>query len=261
LHGLDHYLSNSPSLKSCLTILPKFDTKGQALDLHTQQHAFGRSLTTNILLVSAGFFHPPWLGRFWLRQTLQALPGVHLQRVATLEALPASDPHKFQAIVLYIHQQKLSLTALDALDHFVSRGGGLLAIHSATASFKHESRYYNILGGRFTGHGPLCKLQICPARASDEVFPGIGTFPLYEEPYEHEMDPACKVHFYAQDAQSPVAARCLPAVWTYHHGQGRVCYCLPGHRSAAMHHPVVREILQSGLSWVCQRIADGKTSQ
>jgi len=189
------------------------------------------------------------------------LPDVRLQRIATLESLPASDPYKFQAIVLYIHQQKISSNALDALDHFVSRGGGLLAIHSATASFKHKARYYDILGGRFTGHGPLCKLQICPAMTSDEVFPGIGTFPLYEEPYEHEMDPACEVHFYAQYAQSRGGDLRLPAVWTYQHGQGRVCYCLPGHRSAAMHHPVVRKILQRGLSWVCQRIAAGETSQ
>lgn len=209
-------------------------------------------MITNILLVSSGFFHPPWLGRFWLRQTLQALPEVRLRQISSLEALPAIDPQDFQAIVLYIHQQKITPAALAALDHFVSQGGGLLAIHSATASFKNEAHYFGILGGRFLRHGSLCELAIQPAKVDDKIFPGINAFSLYEEPYEHEINPACTVHFDAPHPQNPVDGPRLPVVWTYAYGQGRVCYCLPGHRSAAMRHPVVREILQRGLNWVCR---------
>jgi len=208
-------------------------------------------LTTHILLVSAGFFHPPWLGRFWLRQTLQALPDIRVHQVASLEGLLSSSDRDYQAIVLYIHQQKVSHAALEALDHFVSQGGGLLAIHSATASFKNNPGYFEILGGRFTGHGPLGELDIRPAKVADEIFPGIKPFTLPEEPYEHEMNPACEIHFDAPYPQAKSDGRRLPVVWTYRYGQGRVCYCLPGHRSAAMRHPVVREILQRGLTWAC----------
>jgi hypothetical protein len=214
-------------------------------------------LTPNVLLVSAGFFHPPWLGRFWLRQTLQALPEVRLQRAASLEALPATPLHNLQAIVLYIHQQKISPAALEALMQFVNQGGGLLAVHSATASFKDEPRYLEILGGGFTRHGPLRELHIQPANLGDEIFTAIGPFDLYEEPYEHEMDPDCKVHFYAPDDLQPDQDRRLPVVWTRVYGQGRVCYCLPGHRADAIRHPAVREILQRGLIWVSRRTAAG----
>ncbi len=216
-------------------------------------------MTTNILLVSAGFFHPPWLGRFWLRQTLQALPGTRSRQISTLEALPAINPQEFQAIVLYIHQQKITPAALAALDQFVSQGGGLLAIHSATACFKNESHYFDILGGRFIRHEALCKLEIRPTQASEGLFAGINPFPLYEEPYEHEMNPNCTVHFDAPHPQNPADDQRLPVVWTHHFGQGRVCYCLPGHRSAAMRHPVVREILQRGLNWVCRSDTTGAT--
>lgn len=213
-------------------------------------------MTTNVLLISAGFFHPPWLGRFWLRQTLQALPEVRIRQAASPAALPAFSSHNFQAIVLYIHQQKISSSALQALIQFVSQGGGLLAVHSATASFKNEKRYSDILGGRFTRHEPLRELHIKPAETGNEIFAGIGPFDLYEEPYEHEMDPACKVHYFAADHQLP-ESHSLPVVWTRLYGQGRVCYCLPGHRAAAMRHPSVREILQRSLAWVCHRTAAG----
>lgn len=211
-------------------------------------------MTTNVLLVSAGFFHPPWLGRFWLRQTLRAIPGMRLQRAATLEKLPAIPRHDLQAIVLYIHQQKISANVLQVLMDFVSQGGGLLAVHSATASFKNEPHFFDILGGRFTGHEPLRELHIQPANPADDIFAGIGPFHLLEEPYEHDMDPACEVHFSAESQQA-ADNRSLPVVWTRLYGQGRVCYCLPGHRAAAIRHPSVREILQRGLAWVCRRTA------
>jgi type 1 glutamine amidotransferase len=219
------------------------------------------TLTTNILLVSAGFFHPPWLGRFWLRQTLQALPDVRLRQVSSLEELLASGARDYQAIVLYIHQQKISSAALEVLDHFIDQGGGLLAIHSATASFKGKPEYFAILGGRFTGHGPLCELEVRPVKMNDEIFTNIGPFMLNEEPYEHELDPACVVHFDARHPEAKTNNLRLPVVWTRFYGQGRVCYCLPGHRSAAMRHPVVREILQRGLNWACRHPADGGSTQ
>jgi len=213
-------------------------------------------LTTNVLLISAGFFHPPWLGRFWLRQALEAMPDIAFKQAASLEVLPSTNIQDFQAIILFIHQQVITPKTLNVLDQFVSQGGGLLAIHSATASFKNESRYYDILGGRFTRHGPLSELAIRPVKADDEIFSGIEAFSLYEEPYEHEIDPGCEIHFDTPHPQSPEADR-LPVVWTYLYGQGRVCYCLPGHRPAAMRHPAVREILRRGLKWVCQPTPSG----
>ena len=40
-----------------------------------------------------------------------------------------------------------------AFDGFVRAGGGVLAIHSATASFKGSPAYFEVLGGRFVGQG------------------------------------------------------------------------------------------------------------
>jgi hypothetical protein len=107
--------------------------------------------------------NPSLLGRFWLRRTLEAMPGYRFHRVGSLEVLPQLELKSFQAMALYIHHKTISASALESLDDFVRRGGGLLAIHSASASFKQEARYFQILGGRFVGHGPVEAFQLQPA--------------------------------------------------------------------------------------------------
>jgi type 1 glutamine amidotransferase len=203
-------------------------------------------LSTPILLVSDGIVHPSLLGRFWLRRALRALPGYHFRRVASLEALPDLALASFRALVLYVHHKTLSLPALGCLETFVRQGGGLLGVHSASASFKQEDRYFEILGGRFVGHGPVETFQLQPATPQDVIFGGIAAFSVRDELYRHEYDPDNRVHFFAL-----VGGEREPQVWTRRYGQGRVCYCALGHTAAAMRHPSVWEILQRGLAWVC----------
>ena len=115
-----------------------------------------------ILLASSGFFHPSWLARQRLKRNLQTLPGYVFQQVASLQVLPQLDIFSFRAIVLYFHHKAISPSALACLDEFVRRGGGVLAIHSATASFKQEPRYFEILGGRFRVHGAVQTFKVSP---------------------------------------------------------------------------------------------------
>jgi type 1 glutamine amidotransferase len=156
-------------------------------------------------------------------------------------------------MVLYFHQKAISNLALETLDHYVRQGGGLLAIHSATASFKNAPRYFDILGGRFRDHGPVQFFQVEPVAPNDEVFGDITPFTVRDELYRHEYDPDNHIHFYAtvDDQQEPI-------IWTRTYGRGRVCYCALGHRSDIMRQPEVVEILQRGLIWVCTGAANNE---
>jgi type 1 glutamine amidotransferase len=129
----------------------------------------------------------------------------------------------------------------------VKGGGGVLAVHSATASYKPTRGYFEVLGGRFTGHGPVEEFEIRPARDDDPIFSGIPAFIVRDELYLHELWPDIDAHFYADHQGKPV-----PMVWTRTLESGRVCYVCPGHRSASMQHPAVREILRRGLQWTCR---------
>ncbi|MFZ5918801.1 MAG: ThuA domain-containing protein [Chloroflexota bacterium] len=202
-------------------------------------------METPILLVSAGLVHPSLPARFWLRRALAARPGYEFRRAASLEVLPGLPPGAFRAIVFYAHHASISPAALESLDDFLQAGGGLLAVHSASASFKAEPRYHDLLGGRFVGHGPVKEFAVQPAAPHDEVFGDVSPFSVRDELYRHEYDAANRIHFYTaiDDEREPV-------VWTRRRGQGRVCYCALGHTASAIHQPPVHRLLQRGLAWV-----------
>jgi hypothetical protein len=199
----------------------------------------------NVLLVSNSFIHPPFAGRRALQHALAQLADFSLRQVRSLEQLPA-DVEKYAAVVLYFHHKTISAAALDRLDAFVKNGGGVLAVHSATASFKDQAHYFEILGGRFVGHGAVEHFEIKQVR--DDVFGGIGNFTVKDELYLHELQPGIEVHFTARHEGQDV-----PVVWTYRYGKGKVCYAVPGHTAESMKHPALQEILRRGLQWVSQR--------
>lgn len=199
-----------------------------------------------ILLVSDGLVHPSLLGRYWLHRALAGLPGFRFRRVASLETLPGLPPDAFRAIVLYVHHDTISRPAQQRLEAFVEQGGGLLAIHSASASFKEEPGFQALLGGRFVTHGPVEEFVVQPSTPGGEFWGDMPAFSVRDELYRHEYDTANRVHLH-----TAVGEECEPVVWTRRQGQGRVCYCSLGHTMSAMRHPAVQQILRTGLRWVC----------
>lgn len=197
-----------------------------------------------LLLVASGLVHPPLTAIRQLR-TLMRTRDPDLHSVGSLEALPRLDLSATRAIVLYIHHKRLSVEALSALDGFISSGGGLLALHSATASFKDSQAWFELLGGRFAGHGRVEPLRLQPPDPPDEVFAGILAFTVRDELYEHELKPGLRVHFSAEKDGLQ-----QPMVWTRFHGSGRVCYACPGHTAGAFRSREYRLVLLRGLDWV-----------
>ena len=198
-----------------------------------------------ILLVTDGIFHPPYFGRMALHKALAGLDGFAFQRIRSMEKLPGNLVD-FSAMVIYLHHKRISEKALAALDEFVCNGGGILGVHSATASFIEQIHYFDILGGRFIGHGPLEAFEVKPVTESD-IFVGIPSFVVMDELYIHELQPGITPHFTASHE-----GREVPMVWTYHCEQGRVCYAVPGHRTETMHNETYQKVLQRGLAWVCR---------
>jgi type 1 glutamine amidotransferase len=197
-----------------------------------------------VLLVTVGVFHPPLLGRRALHRALTQPNDFAFRHVSSLEGLPA-DMGAYSALVLYFHHKTISAAALARLDTFVTNGGGILAIHSATASFKHQSRYFEIIGGRFIGHGAVENFAV--KQVKDDVFGDVADFSVKDELYLHELQPGIEVHFSTEHQ-----GQAVPVVWTYRYGQGRVCYAVPGHTVGSMQHPAVQTILRRGLKWVTE---------
>ena len=195
-----------------------------------------------VLLVTDGIFHPTLLGRLALHDALKQLEGFSFVHISSLEKLP-TDLNSFSALVLHYHHKKISSSALGRLDNFVKNGGGILAIHAATASFKEALPYFKILGGRFIGHGKVEPFEVTKVR--DDIFGGIENFVVKDELYIHELEPSIEVHFTAKHE-----GKDIPVVWTYRYGNGKVCYTVPGHTTGTMRNQTYQEVLQRGLEWV-----------
>lgn len=196
-----------------------------------------------ILLVTSGFFHPSWRARRLLRKVLGELDGYSFDAVNSMEALP-QDMEGYAALVIFIHHKEISAGALERFDTYVNDGGGVLAIHSATASFKAQLPYFEIIGGRFIGHGPVEEFEIRPL-AESTVFQDIPAFTVNDELYLHELQPGITPHFVTTYEGQEV-----PMVWTYQYGEGRVCFAGPGHLASTFQNAHFRSVLQQGLTWV-----------
>jgi type 1 glutamine amidotransferase len=203
-----------------------------------------------VLLVLAGLMHPPYRGRVWLKQTLQAIAGFSFDEVASLPEAVTRGLSDYDALVLYYHYPKVALAdaELDAFGSFVRDGGGVLAVHSATASYKPTLGYFEILGGRFIGHRPVQPIDVRPVRVVDPIFTGVPSFTVRDELYLHALEPDIDVHFEADHE-----GKAVPVVWTRNAGKGRVCYLCPGHRAESIKNDSVQEILRRGMAWVSKR--------
>lgn len=198
----------------------------------------------SVLLVTDGLFHPPLAGRFALHRILRQMDGITFEHIRSLNRLPG-NVENFSALVLHYHHKHISPSALTRLDGYVKNGGGILALHAATASFKDSAPYFDILGGRFTGHGRVEEFKI--TNQSRDIFADIPDFTVKDELYLHELNDRIQVHF-----TTGHNGKEIPVVWTYRYGEGKIFYAVPGHTSRVMGIPAFQEILQRGLKWVMQ---------
>jgi len=220
-------------------------------------------LNRRLLVISAGIVHPSWLARKNLRRILLSIKDYEYVFSSSIESFKELSCKKYEAVILYFHRQHTSAESLKALDEFVKNGGGLLAIHSASASFKKYPQYFDILGGRFIDHGKIEEYVVRPsfnasmmhvetagdardASGSVPLFSNIDEFTVKDELYFHEYHPKNEIHFYVEkDGKKE------PVVWTRRHGKGRVCYLAIGHRAQTLKNPCIQKLIHSGLYWIC----------
>jgi uncharacterized protein len=195
----------------------------------------------HVLLVSAGLVHPSVFAR---KRLFEIISGAFtVVQTSSIEGVSILRRGMFDAVVIYLHRQKITDEALSAMESFVAHGGGLMGIHSATASFKQSKGWFNLMGGRFISHEEI--IQFTSSSLGSEIF-SPETFSVKDELYIHETKPGISVCYSTEKE-----GRAVPVVWTQDYGKGRVCYIEPGHVSASLEVPELVRIIKEGLSWVC----------
>ena len=153
---------------------------------------------------------------------------------------------KVRCIVLACTNHELFATDAEreAFYRFVERGGGLLAIHSASANERGKERFRKMLGGAFERH--YVTHQSVPFTRADRTHPAIACLPadyVWEDDEIYLNHPADDVRpllvlewkDVAEASRRDDAAGC-PKIgghvleWCKPYGKGRVYYTALGHR-------------------------------
>jgi type 1 glutamine amidotransferase len=201
-------------------------------------------LKKNILLITDGIIHPSLFARYWLRKSLSQFPEYTYQHINSINKLVSKDPEFYNSLVLYYHHKNIEIDALEILKKYVINGGGILAIHSATASFKQNQKYFEILGGKFLHHDKPKKFAVTQSSSQEKIFGEIEEFIVYEELYQHQLFGENRIHFYTKIDNIEI-----PLVWTRKYGNGRICYITFGHIAGSMRQSQIINIIKNGLAW------------
>ena len=204
-----------------------------------------RNPIKTILNCSKGIVHPHFLARKSLNDLLQQIKKCEVFSVSSIAFRKLISKHRPDLVILYFHEKEIRPDDLMALEEYVSNGGSILAIHSASASFKQEPTYHQLLGGRFINHGAICEYSVQPNQYVKEHFCMLNyEFTVKDELYNHE---------YASEVQvlleTKIDDKTEPVAWIKNHDQGKVAYFAPGHTPWVLRHPKIEAVIKQLIEW------------
>jgi type 1 glutamine amidotransferase len=132
-----------------------------------------------------------------------------------------------------------------ALSQWVRNGGGLLAVHAATATGESPAELRRLLGGAFLSHPEPFAFTVYPLPEKHPITAGLKAFAVYDEFYLEEYDPAVRLHMVAIDR-----GKAYPMVWSKTEGRGKVVHIAMGHDEKVWNHPEYRRLLLQSVAWL-----------
>ncbi len=134
---------------------------------------------------------------------------------------------------------------------FISSGKGFVGLHGASASFKQHAKYYEMIGGRFSGHKKKCIIDIKIIDKKHPITKNLDDFTFFDEPYRHDFsmkgDMKVLAEAYYHDEEDPEPE---PIIWVKSYGKGRIAFCALGHQARALKNEIFRTIIKNSVKWV-----------
>jgi type 1 glutamine amidotransferase len=199
-----------------------------------------------------------------LLKTIEKIGGIEVKLLAPPKGKPGDGAHlsrlaevkraDYDVLVFYTVGNKLDEASEKALQRFVEDGGGIVAIHGATASFGNSKFWVNLVGGRFAGHAPgTNELVIDITDPKHPIMAGVDSFSVNDEDYTYQFAEGVKRHVLAQfrqrPAKTPEKKGNNDILWTIEAGKGRVFHCGLGHDVKAWSTPEFQKIILQGIHW------------
>jgi type 1 glutamine amidotransferase len=160
---------------------------------------------------------------------------------------------QFDVLAVYTTGMSLTDEQEKGMCDFVQNGGGFVGIHSASDSFKNSDRYWEMVGGRFAGHGGG-RYTVHIYDPEHPITQGLKDFEIQDETYRHD---------YHKNAQMRSLIRMNRGEerqsmgWVSRYGKGRVFFTGLGHGREAWSNPSFQEFVVRGMYWAAGREIKG----
>ena len=147
---------------------------------------------------------------------------------------------------------ELSSKGQQAITSHVQKGGGLLALHTASICFDTWPEWRDVLGGIWvwdqTFHPPLGTISVEPTAHKHAIISEAQRFALYDEVYhnlERSPDTVPLLKAQVEDSEESHIVG-----WSHTFGEGRVVYDALGHDAASIEHTDHAQFLRRAALWV-----------
>jgi len=150
----------------------------------------------------------------------------------------------------------LSEAARAAIVAHLSRGGGLLGLHTAAISFDTWPEWRDCLGAAWTwgvsNHKPVSPVDVSIAVSDHPVTRGVHGFSCEDEAYaDMDLSPRALVLANARAREDDISH---PSVIVQEDAlRGRSVYVALGHGPSTFDHPAFERLVQQAAAWCVQR--------
>lgn len=156
---------------------------------------------------------------------------------------------RFDGLVLYANHNKIAPHQFANLQRFVEDGGGFIPVHCASACFKNEPRFVQLVGGRFDHHQGK-EFTATILKPAHPAMQGVREFHAWDETYVHaEQSDDRTILMTRKPEGTDNVTEPEPWTWTREQGKGRVFYTASGHDQRVWEHPEFHQLLKSGILW------------
>src|SRR4051794_46108 len=196
-----------------------------------------------VLLISDPRHHHDARGGPIIADTLRAagLDVTHTEDVSAVSKLAAGA---FATLLLYTQGDTFTPAQVDLMTRWVRGGGGLVGIHTATATNKTDDNYARLIGSRFIGHGPVFDFDVTVSDPKHPIAQRVQNHHLTDELYL--LKPFDDFHVFLTAYYN---GKPQPLGYTKRESDGRVAYLANGHDFRSLTFPTVKQLIVRAVRW------------
>lgn len=205
--------------------------------------------TLKVLWIGDGGHHKP---AERLRQFAPVMlsRGIELVYTEDLETLTLANLKRYDALLVYANIDAISPAQDQAIVDYVTQGGGLVPIHSASWCFRNSERYVAMVGAQFKSHGTgVFRTRV--VAPEHPVMQGFTPFESWDETYVHSR--------HNEQGRTVLEMReNEPWTWVRTEGKGRVFYTAWGHDERTWTKVGFQDLVERGIRFAAgQKLPEG----